>query len=206
MTLIDLGLNSPNTFTCACTLRFVAIVYREWAPENPVPTIMNHCINFVKAKADSTVANEAFRFLNLCLSIHKSKMGPYANGIGIGIAAGGLPRKETNKMLARLLKIFGVAGLKAVLPNSNDAKMHRRIKNIQKKLRKMKQTKQAKLGEQTNENEKEVSDDEGYTDEIIGSWTGNSKQAKASDKKLMIKEDLVDFLDPRNITSSLISK
>jgi len=91
--------------------------------------------------------------------------------------------------------------------------MHARIKNLQKKIRKLKeaQSKSKKLGDEDVEDggydrsgDKEVSDSDESDDELGGS--SKSSKRTLSKRGLVIKEGVIDFLDPKNVTGALINK
>jgi len=105
-----------------------------------------------------------------------------------------------------MIRVFGVAGLRAVLPNSDDPKMSTRIKNIQRKIRKLKESKSAALKKGTIEKDER---DSGESEEEDEEGDGNARRRshqRPPSEKLIIKEGVVDFLDPKNMTASLISK
>jgi len=111
--------------------------------------------------------------------------------VSLGQIAGDprFPRKEINKLLARMINTFGATGLRAVLPNADDPKMHTRVKNLSRKLKKLKM-KQRKSTDDT------VSDDE--EEDEFGD--------KIESKPLQIKEGVVDFLNPKEMVQSLVSE
>lgn len=200
-------MESGNSFIISCTIHFLIQVYLLAPPPHPDPSLINSSINHLleEQKWDASVSREALTFLSLNLSIYKSEMGPFAAAIGKVLSIGNethhvLPRKETNKILARMIRIFGVAGLKAVLTNSDDPKMNIRIKNIQRKLRKLKETRST-TAKQLHSKEDENSEESEEEGEDV-----KSGRSHHSNEKLIIKEGVVDFLDPKNMTASLISK
>lgn len=172
---------------------FTFLCYKELKPATPNSEILNTCISQLQQNEDPIVLKYCLAYINLCLSIFQGGMGPFASSIGGILAQSKYPRKEVNKILARMIRVFGSAGLKAVLPNSEEPKMRVRIKNLCKKLKKLKEEK-AKGKAPKDENDE--SEDE------------NDDDFDKPDMKthVVIKEGLVNFLDPKEITQSLVSK
>jgi hypothetical protein len=197
----------------------MTLVFLELKPKEPNGELIQACIDQITAsklpgsknataEADGSPSKESLGFLSLNLSLFKSLMGPYASSIGQALSVAGNPRKEVNKILARMIKVFGGAGLRAVLPNSNDPKMHTRIKNLEKKIRKLKDAKSSNNGkERSGEDQMDDKDDNisDESDDEIGGSAPTSKRT-LSKRGLIIKEGVVDFLDPKNVTGALISK
>jgi len=216
MEVIQVGLKSPNSFVRACTINFMTLVFLEIKPKQPNAELIQACIDQItasrhpgsknaSAEADGSPCKESLGFLSLNLSLFKSLMGPYAGSIGQAISLPGNPRKEVNKILARMIKVFGGAGLKAVLPNSSDPKMNTRIKNLEKKIRKLKDAKSNNNGkEHVGEDQMDGNLSDESDDEIGGS--APTTKRTLSKRGLIIKEGVVDFLDPKNVTGALISK
>lgn len=186
------ALSSPSTLLVSSTSYFLFLVYKEMKPPTPNFDILNIFFNNLKTLEDPIVWKYSLAFINLNLSLFKGQLGPLATFIGQIAGDSKYPRREINKVLARMIKVFGGPGLRAVLPNADEPKMKNRIKNLCKKLRKLKEEK-TKTPKDEDESDEEDNEDE------FG-------QIKNESKPLVMKEGLVDFLNPREITQALISK
>ena len=217
MEMIQIGLKSTNAFVRACTINFITLAFLELKPKEPNAILIQACIDQIveskqteaKPAADGSQRKEALGFISLNLSLFKSLMGPYTGAIGQVLSLPGNPRQEVNKILARMIKVFGVAGLRAVLPTANEPKMHIRIRNLQKKIRKMQEAKKLGKksrddGDEDDEDREDKSGDESDEDELVG--TAKTSRRTLSKRGLIMKEGVVDFLDPKTVTGAVISE
>jgi len=161
-------------------------------PPTPNFDILNIFFNNLKTLEDPIVWKYSLAFINLNLSLFKGQLGPLATFIGQIAGDSKYPRREINKVLARMIKVFGGPGLRAVLPNAEEPKMKNRIKNLCKKLRKLKEEKTKTLKDEDESDEEDNEDEFG--------------QIKSESKPLVMKEGLVDFLNPKEITQALINE
>jgi hypothetical protein len=194
--VVKTGLQSQSSLIVSSTMYFAFLVVREMKMLHPEREILIACFRQLEQSEDPIIWKYCLSFVNLNLSLFKGEMGPFASSIGSIAGQSKYPKREINKILARMIRVFGPVGLRAVLPNSEDPKMKTRIKNICKKIRKMKEDKnKAKHPKDDNGDSGEESDDQDFGEERMDSHT-----------PVVIKEGLVDFLSPSEMTKALVSK
>lgn len=177
----------------ACTLRFTCIVYKELTPDQPNQVIVQHCIEHLKNHSDIAVWKYCIHLLSINLQMYKGALGSVANQLGAIVSDTKYPRKDSTRLLARMIKVFGAVGVKSIVADPEDQKMRNRIKNICKKL-------QEKKSYEEDKEEDEVEDEEDSEDEM-------DIDVRVSNKTpLVMKEGVVDFLNPSDVAKSLISK
>jgi len=164
------------------------LMYQELKPSDPNWDLLNACIDNMITVNDALCWKHILAFLNLCLSLYKGRLGPISVSLGQIAGDPRFPRKEINKLLARMINTFGATGLRAVLPNADDPKMHTRVKNLCRKLKKL------KMKQKTS------------TDDIVSDDEEDEFGDKIEAKPLQIKEGVVDFLNPKEMVQSLVSE
>ncbi|ODN00012.1 RRP12-like protein [Orchesella cincta] len=192
--VIQVGLGSPIALMVSCTLQFAYMVYRELKPESPNHIILNRSIDLLLTHPDPSVWKYSMQFLSLNLQLYKGVLGPQATQLGAIVSDPKYPKSDSTKLLARMIKVFGPVGVKAIVPDAEDSKMRNRIKNICKKLR------EKKSKEEKKEHGDEDEDDEESGDEM-------DIDVRMSNKApLVMKEGVVDFLNPSDVAKSLINE
>jgi len=187
-------------------IHFLTQLYRNLRPAELNVQLVQNTIEGLGKLENANLLRECLNFISVNLTIYGTQLGPFAATLGSIIAAKkDLPRKETNKVIVRMMKVFGKAGLKAVLPNSEEPQMRNRLRNINRKLAKLKGSmKNKEKDSKKDPNAAGIFDDDESDDEDDSQFAlapGNSNNTS-----LVLKEGLVDFLDPKNISSSLVSK
>jgi len=180
----------------SCTLQFAYMMYRELKPESPNQIILNQCIDLLSSHPDPSVWKYIIQFLTLNLQLYKGVLGPLATQLGKIVADSKYPKSDSTKLLARMIKVFGAIGVKAIIPDAEDSKMRSRIKNICKKLREKK----------SKEEKKEQHGDEDEDEEESGDEMMDIDVRMSNKTPLVMKEGVVDFLNPSDVAKSLISK
>jgi hypothetical protein len=142
---------------------------------------------------DEVAWKYSLEFVSLNLQLYKGILGPVANQLGTIVSETKYPKKDSSKLLARMIKVFGAVGVKAIIPDPEDSKMRNRIKNICKKLRE-KKGKEDKADDDLDEGEESE-------DEDMDTGVGMSNKTP-----LVMKEGFVDFLNPSDIAKSFINE
>ncbi|CAL8137970.1 unnamed protein product [Orchesella dallaii] len=195
--VIQVGLASPIPLMVSCTLQFAYMIYKELKPESPNHLILNRCLDLLLSHPDPFVWKYSMQFLSLNLQLFKGVLGPLATQLGTIVSDPKYPKSDSTKLLARMIKVFGALGVKAIVPDPEDSKMRNRIKNICKKLREKKKSKDEKKERGGDEEE----DDDESGDEMDIDVRISNKKAP-----LVMKEGVVDFLNPSDVAKSLINE
>lgn len=194
--IIQVGLSSTIPLMITCTLRFAFCVYKEFTPESFNQPILQKCIEILQSNTDPVTLKCCLLFITLHLQLFKGMMGPVASQLGSIVSDPKFFRKDSTKLLARMIKVFGAFGVQNNLPNPEDPKMRNRIKNICKRLRAKAKSREDKIDDEDgNDFESDEEDDDMNMDVGMTNKT-----------PLVMKEGVVDFLNPSDVAKSFISK
>lgn len=200
MEILRVGMGSPIPLMVCCTLKFACLLYRELVPEEPNKELLDASIAHLQNHPDPQVWKHCLQWLCLNLQLYKGQLGVVAGPLGQIVSdQTKYPKKDSTRLLARMVKVFGSVGVRAIVVNAEDPKMRNRIKNICKKLRE--RSKKKDSGGKEDDDDEEAGHESEEEDEGID-FDGRI----GSKSKLVMKEGVVDFLSPSDVAQSFISK